>query len=48
MPRTARVAPRDYVYHILTRGNNRQIILKDEEDCYVPMRLYDALSAMPF
>ena len=32
MPRTARVAPRDYVYHVLTRGNNRQNIFKDEED----------------
>jgi REP element-mobilizing transposase RayT len=32
MPRTARVALRDYVYHVLTRGNNRQNIFKDEED----------------
>lgn len=32
MPRTARIAPRDYVYHVLTRGNNRQNIFKDEED----------------
>jgi len=32
MPRTARVAPKEYVYHILTRGNNRQDIFKDEGD----------------
>ena len=32
MPRTARIAPRDYVYHILTRGNNRQNIFKEEDD----------------
>jgi len=32
MPRTARVAPKEYVYHILTRGNNRQDIFKDESD----------------
>lgn len=32
MPRTARIAPREYVYHILTRGNNREDIFKDEED----------------
>ena len=24
MPRTARIAPNEHVYHILTRGNNRQ------------------------
>lgn len=32
MPRTARIAPIGYVYHILTRGNNRQDIFKDEKD----------------
>jgi len=32
MARTARVAPKEYVYHVLTRGNNRQDIFKDEED----------------
>src|SRR4030066_1797085 len=32
MPRTARVAPKEYVYHVLTRGNNRQDIFKDESD----------------
>jgi putative transposase len=32
MPRTARIAPDEHVYHILTRGNNRQNVFKDEED----------------
>jgi putative transposase len=32
MPRSARIAPGDYVYHILTRGNNRQDIFQEDED----------------
>ena len=32
MPRTARIAPKEYIYHILTRGNNRQDVFKDEKD----------------
>jgi putative transposase len=32
MPRTARIAPKGYVYHILTRGNNREDVFKDEMD----------------
>lgn len=32
MPRTARIAPQEYVYHVLTRGNNKQDIFGDEED----------------
>jgi putative transposase len=32
MPRTARIAPKEFVYHVLTRGNNKQTIFKDEED----------------
>ncbi|MEN6318916.1 MAG: transposase [Syntrophaceae bacterium] len=32
MPRTARIAPKEFVYHVLTRGNNRQDIFQDEED----------------
>ena len=32
MPRTARVAPNEYVYHILTRGNNRQDVFKEKKD----------------
>jgi putative transposase len=32
MPRLARIAPKEYVYHILTRGNNRDDIFKDDED----------------
>ena len=32
MPRTARIAPDEHIYHILTRGNNRQDVFKDEKD----------------
>ena len=32
MPRTARIAPKEHVYHVLTRGNNRQDVFEDEED----------------
>jgi putative transposase len=32
MPRTARVAPKEHIYHVLTRGNNRQDVFEDEED----------------
>jgi len=32
MPRVARIAPKENVYHILTRGNNRQKLFKDEKD----------------
>lgn len=32
MPRTARIAPKGHVYHILARGNNRQDIFKDNID----------------
>ena len=32
MPRTARIAPQEFVYHILTRGNNKQAVFKDDED----------------
>jgi len=32
MPRTARIAPREHIYHVLTRGNNRQNVFEDEED----------------
>lgn len=32
MSRTARTAPAGYVYHVLTRGNNRQDVFKDEKD----------------
>ncbi len=32
MPRHARIAPKEYVYHILTRGNNLQDVFKTEED----------------
>lgn len=32
MPRAARIAPKEHIYHILTRGNNRQDIFKEEKD----------------
>jgi putative transposase len=32
MPRTARLAPNEYIYHVLTRGNNRSDVFKDEGD----------------
>src|SRR3990167_9341964 len=32
MPRTARVAPKEHLYHILTRGNNRQDIFREQSD----------------
>ncbi|MDD5167284.1 MAG: transposase [Syntrophales bacterium] len=32
MPRTARIAPKEHVYHVLTRGNNHQNVFEEEED----------------
>jgi putative transposase len=32
MPRTARIAPPNHVFHILTRGNDRRDVFKDEAD----------------
>jgi REP element-mobilizing transposase RayT len=32
MPRTARIAPAECVYHVLTRGNNREAVFRDERD----------------
>ncbi len=32
MPRTARIAPSEHIYHVLTRGNNRQNIFQYERD----------------
>jgi len=32
MARTARIAPQENIYHILTRGNNRKVTFKDESD----------------
>jgi hypothetical protein len=32
MPRIAQISPKECVYHILTRGNNRQDVFKDEKD----------------
>lgn len=32
MPRIARIAPQEYIYHVLTRGNNRQDVFKEKKD----------------
>jgi len=32
MPRTARLAPNEHIYHVFTRGNNRQAVFKVERD----------------
>jgi hypothetical protein len=32
MPRRAKVAPQDHVFHALTRGNNRQDVFLDTMD----------------
>jgi len=32
MPRTARIAPKENIYHVLTRGNNRQLVFGDDDD----------------
>jgi hypothetical protein len=32
MLRTARVAPKEHVYYVLTRGKNRQDVFEDEDD----------------
>ena len=32
MPRIARIAPKEHVYHVLTRGNNRQDVFKEKKD----------------
>ena len=32
MSRTARIAPKEYIYHILIRGNNREDVFKDVKD----------------
>jgi REP element-mobilizing transposase RayT len=32
MPRIARTALRDHIFNILTRGNNRQDVFRDEID----------------
>jgi putative transposase len=32
MPRQARIAPKECIYHVLTRGNNRQDVFKGNKD----------------
>ena len=41
MPRIARVAPRNYIFHILTRGNNRQDVFRDEIDYQKYLEILD-------
>jgi putative transposase len=41
MPRIARIAPRDNIFHILTRGNNRQDVFRDEIDCEKYLEILD-------
>jgi putative transposase len=41
MPRRARIAPRDYIFHILTRGNNRQDVFRDEMDYQKYLEILD-------
>jgi len=41
MPRIARVAPRNYIFHILTRGNNRQDVFRDEMDYQKYLEILD-------
>jgi putative transposase len=41
MPRIARVAPRNYIFHILTRGNNRQDVFRDETDYQKYLEILD-------
>jgi len=32
MPRRSRLAPQAYIYHVMTRGNNRQNVFEEDED----------------
>jgi len=32
VPRTARIAPEGHIYHVLTRGNNRQAVFHEDAD----------------
>jgi putative transposase len=41
MPRAARIAPRDHIFHILTRGNNRQDVFRDEIDYQKYLEILD-------
>ncbi len=39
MPRMARIAPGGHVFHVLTRGNNRQDVFLDTEDYQTYMEI---------
>jgi putative transposase len=41
MPRIARIAPKDHIFHILTRGNNRQDVFRDESDYQEYLEILD-------
>jgi putative transposase len=41
MPRIARIAPRGHIFHILTRGNNRQNVFRDEIDYQKYLEILD-------
>ena len=41
MPRMARIAPRDHIFHILTRGNNRQDVFRDGIDYQKYLEILD-------
>jgi putative transposase len=48
MPRTARVAPGGYVFHVLNRGNNRQTIFEADGDYLAFLRvLAETLERVP-
>ncbi len=41
MARIARIAPRDHIFHILTRGNNRQDVFRDGMDYQKYLEILD-------
>jgi hypothetical protein len=41
MPRTARIAPSDHIVHILTQGNNREDVFRDEIDYQKYLEILD-------
>lgn len=46
MPRVARVKSGTGVYHIMLRGNNRQAVFKEDEDCEIFKRLLQKYKAV--
>jgi hypothetical protein len=45
VPGSARIAPKDFVYHVLTRGNNKQDVFKDDEDFRKYVEILPTLTA---